>query len=118
MTPRDKFESKKGIALSGGRCIVCGWDKRDFKSEPLVEGAHVRPFRKTSDYDKFDNIVGLCPNHHTEYDVGNITIDPVSRLCICVDSKNSFHLKKIAGRVDHVKLGYFDYHKKHIFKKI
>lgn len=113
---RDKGESRKGINLSGNCCVICGWDKRNSKGELLVVGAHARPFRKISDYDRSDNIIGLCPNHHTEYDAGNFTIDPTNNQCIYVNQKDPFNLKGLVGRVDHVKQGYFDYHKKHIFQ--
>ena len=114
---RDKLESKKGISLSGNACVVCGWDEKNVKGESLVIGAHARPLRGTTDYDKRDNIFALCPNHHTEYDVGNLTIDPTNLLCIHINSKNPYHLKKIIGKVDHIQKGYFDYHRKNIFNK-
>ena len=114
---RDKLERKEGISLSGDCCIVCGWNEKNINGNILVIGAHVRPFESVSDYDKRDNIIGLCPNHHIEYDVGNITIDPVRFLCIHRDHKNPFHLKKIIGKINHIQKGYFDYHRKNIFNK-
>jgi len=116
MTYRNKTESKKGVHLSGDCCVICGWNKQNCKGELLVEGAHVRPFKNTFDYDKSDNIIGLCPNHHTEYDAGNLTIDPANNLCLHIDSKDVFNNKSIFGKVSHVKQGYLDYHRKHIFK--
>jgi|SRR3990167_9449825 len=113
---RDKTESEKGLFFSENCCVVCGWNKQNLKGESLVIGAHVRPFRNTPDYDKSDNIIGLCPNHHSEYDAGILTIDPLKKLSIHSDAKDSFHLKPIRGRVDHVKQGYFDYHLKHLFR--
>lgn len=115
MTYRNKQESDRGILLSENSCVICGWNHESWKGKSLVQGAHVRPFRNTPDYDKSDNIIGLCPNHHVEYDAGNLTIDPINNLCICVNSKDPFHLKKIVGKISHIKPGYFDYHKKHIF---
>lgn len=116
MMSRDKSESEKGISLSGNCCIMCGWKKKDSKGRLLVEGAHVRGFRNVSDYDKFDNIVGLCPNHHTEFDAGNIAIDPIKKVCFHINPKDEYHNKKIKGNIKHIKLGYFDYHNKHKFK--
>ena len=46
------------------KCVVCGWDHTDFKGAPLVEGAHVRPHSSGDEYDRKDNIIPLCPNHH------------------------------------------------------
>ena len=76
----------------------------------------MRGFRNTADYDRADNIVGMCPNHHTEYDNGNITIDFDKQMCIHRDPKDPFHHKKLVGSIRHIKPGYFDYHRVHIFR--
>lgn len=115
---RNKSESVKGISLSGNCCVICGWNKRDHKRRLLVEGAHVRKFRNVKDYDKFDNIIGLCPNHHTEFDVGNIGIDLKNKICVHIDLKDEYNYKKFVGKINHIKSGYFDYHNKHNFKGI
>lgn len=116
MPLRDKDESRKGILLSGNKCVVCGWHESDYAGRLLVQGAHARPFKNTSDYDKSDNIFGLCPNHHVEYDAGNFTIDTAARQCIHIDSNDVLHHKYLVGSIDHIQPGYFDYHKIHIFK--
>lgn len=116
MMYRAREESEEGIRLSGGVCVICGWNKKSPKGGSLLHGAHVRPFSNIPDYDKADNIIGLCPNHHVEYDAGSLTIDPVGGLCIHSNSEDTFHLKKIIGGIGHIKLGYFDYHKKHVFR--
>lgn len=113
---RDKQESQKGISLSGNCCVICGWNKKDNKGRSLVEGAHVRGFRNVSDYDKFDNLVGMCPNHHTEFDAGNIGIDPTKKICVHVNQKDESNGKKLFGKINHIQVGYFDYHNKHNFK--
>lgn len=117
MIPRDRSESRKGISIGGNACVVCGWHELDHAGRSLVEGAHARPFGNTIDYDKSDNIFGLCPNHHSEYDAGNFTIDPIAQQCIHADSKNLLHHKHLVGSVGHIQLGYFDYHRVHIFRK-
>lgn len=117
MTYRNKRESRKAIDLSGRRCVICGWKKCDYKGNLLLVGAHVRGFRNTSDYDRHDNIISLCPNHHAEFDAGNITIDPKTQICSHVDSTDPFHRKRIVGKISHVQIGYFDYHQKNTFKQ-
>lgn len=116
MPSRNKYESSKGIELSGEACVICGWNKKDDKNRSLVEGAHVRKFEKVSDYDKYDNIIALCPNHHTEFDAGYITINPINETCLSMDSKDEFHKRKIVGNIKHIQKGYFDHHHKNIFK--
>lgn len=57
-------------------CIVCGYDKH-------VEVSHIK---SVSDFDgntlisivnHIDNLVGLCPNHHWEYDEGFIKLENI-----------------------------------------
>jgi len=50
--------------------------KIDYKVSSLIEGAHVRQLNNQPDYDRSNNIIGLCPNHHIEFDHGNLKIDP------------------------------------------
>jgi len=45
-------------------CVVCG--------NPIIEYAHVIPYGVSQD-DSVNNLVVLCPNHHTRYDVGDIS---------------------------------------------
>ena len=116
MPSRDKSQSKKGIHLSGDNCVICGWNKKDYKGNSLVVGSHVRGFRNQMDYDNFDNIIALCPNHHIEFDRGNISIDPIKKICIHINKNDEGHGKKIIGKIDHIQKGYFYYHTNNIFK--
>lgn len=56
------------------KCIVCGYNKH-------VEIAHIRAVADFSDGDLLseinhpDNLVGLCPNHHWEFDNGLISLE-------------------------------------------
>ena len=60
---------------SGGekKCKVCGYDKH-------VEVCHIKSVSSFGDDDlitdinSFDNLIGLCPNHHWEFDNGYIEI--------------------------------------------
>ena len=117
MTSRDSTQSKKGVHLSGDKCVICGWDKKDPKGRSLVIGAHVRAFQKQRDYDRFDNIIALCPNHHLEFDRGCIAIDPLQEICIHINKGDEFNKKKILGNIKHVQPGHFDYHQKNVFNK-
>ena len=114
--PRNRDESRKGIKLSGSCCVICGWNKVDINGVLLVEGAHVRPFKNQSDLDTYENIIGLCPNHHVEFDRGNIAILPKKKIVIHIDKDDEYHLKKLVGNIDHIKEGYFSYHMRHVFK--
>lgn len=57
------------------KCAVCGYDKH-------VEVAHIKGVSEFEDEAKvreinsIDNLIGLCPNHHWEYDNGILDISP------------------------------------------
>ena len=46
-------------------CSICG--------NPLLEYAHIIPYEVSQD-NRPDNLVALCPNHHTEYDLDGFSI--------------------------------------------
>ena len=117
MTYRNRTESDKGIKLSNESCIICGWNEKDAKGNTLVEGAHIRQFNNTADYDKADNIVAMCPNHHIEFDVGNLMIDCAKRSYIRRNSDGTYAQNQLFGKVDHIQPGYFDYHKINVFER-
>lgn len=45
-------------------CVICG--------NPIIEYAHIIPYSKSQD-NSAKNLVVLCPNHHTRYDLGDIS---------------------------------------------
>lgn len=55
------------------KCHICGYDKH-------VEVAHIKAVSEFSDdtliseINSIDNLIGLCPNHHWEYDNGILKI--------------------------------------------
>lgn len=62
------------------KCCVCGWICKIDHQVFYSEAAHVRPLGFThSGPDSQENIVILCPNHHTELDNGILSIDPETR---------------------------------------
>lgn len=56
------------------KCKICGYDKH-------VEVCHIRSVSSYDDnnliteINSFENLVGLCPNHHWEFDNGHIDIN-------------------------------------------
>lgn len=55
------------------QCKICGYDKH-------VEVCHIKSVSSFEENDliveinSFENLVGLCPNHHWEFDNGHITL--------------------------------------------
>ena len=93
----------------GRKCIVCGWDHTDFKGVPLVEGAHVRPHRSGDEFDRQDNIIPLCPNHHTEFDHYNFYIDADTMKLVFFDSNSEFHGKDVSKEIYYIKREFIAY---------
>jgi len=93
LTPEQLVEVRKGLyrdtkmvekVKKGYRdtCQVCGLRLTDGKGKGYSEGAHIIPFAAVSaanrrDLDVKSNILILCPNHHTEFDLGALAIIPV-----------------------------------------
>ncbi|THG33270.1 YDG/SRA domain-containing protein [Naasia lichenicola] len=72
---RDTALSRKIKANYGFRCQVCGTAIEARGERLYAEGAHVRPLgRPHLGGDTFDNLLCLCPNHHTQLDLGGIVI--------------------------------------------
>ena len=109
MTYRNKSASEEGINRSGEKCVICGWAKRNAAGKSFVIGAHVRPFETGSEFDKADNIIGLCPNHHTEFDNYNFYVDPEDLTLHFRDSNDEYEGVCIEKNVRHIKKDYWAY---------
>lgn len=56
------------------RCQVCNTQLVGVGG-PYAEAAHIRPLGKPHDGpDTYENLICLCPNHHTLFDIGGFTI--------------------------------------------
>ena len=116
MISRNKVESDKGVALSGGKCIICGWDGRDYEGHSLVVGAHVRSFGSGHEFDNKNNIIALCPNHHAEFDGYAFTIDCETKKIIHIDPHNAINGLSVEDKIAHIKSQYLAYNQ-YQFKK-
>ncbi len=109
MISRHRIESDKGIALSGGNCIICGWNEHNYKGESLVIGAHVRAFESGHEFDHSDNIIALCPNHHAEYDGYAFTIDSKTKRIIHIDPNNPINGLSVKKKITHIQEKFLAY---------
>ena len=108
---RDPSLRQKAIDKSDSFCTVCGWTSKDREKNVLLEVAHVMPFDEFPEYDRLDNLIVLCPNHHTEFDRGLLTIDCDGTIHHA-EKTNELNGKRIVGSVDHIKPGFLDWHNK------
>ena len=116
MTYRNRSASIRGIELSGGKCIICDWVKYGLNGNSLVEGAHVRPYESGYEFDDYDNIIALCPNHHTEFDAFNFYIDPNTYTVHFRNSGEEYDGLMVKDKVKHIKKEYLAY-AKYIYDK-
>jgi 5-methylcytosine-specific restriction endonuclease McrA len=58
-------------------CQVCGDQRHGSGESQYAEGHHLKPLGNPHDGpDVPENILILCPNHHADFDYGNIRVDP------------------------------------------
>lgn len=72
---RDSAVSREVKAIYNFACQVCGTAIDGFEGRLYAEGAHVRPLgRPHLGADQLNNLLCLCPNHHTQLDSGGLFI--------------------------------------------
>jgi putative restriction endonuclease len=72
---RDTAVARAVKELYDFSCQICGVGLRGFEGRKYAEGAHVRPLgRPHLGADHLENLLCLCPNHHTQLDIGGILI--------------------------------------------
>ena len=109
MISRDTNASRKAIDYSKNRCVVCGWNKTTRNGNPLVEGAHIKPFCNDNSADVFCNIIALCPNHHTQFDRYLFYIDCETRKTVFFDTNDEYHDIDISNNIYYVEKKYLAY---------
>lgn len=59
------------------KCQICGASREGPNGKPYAEAHHIKPLgRPHEGPDEPENILVLCPNHHTDFDYGRLTVDP------------------------------------------
>jgi putative restriction endonuclease len=72
---RDTPLSRALKKLYKHQCQVCGLAIEGSEGRLYSEGAHVRPLgRPHLGADKLENLLNLCPNHHSQLDIGGLFI--------------------------------------------
>lgn len=108
---RNKEESREGIRLCGNACVICGWNKTNTRGMPLVEGAHVKPFINDKSCDNRNNIIALCPNHHTMFDNFLFYIDPNTYIAKFFYVDDEFNNVDLSNKIKYVRVEYLAYRK-------
>jgi HNH endonuclease len=100
------------------KCQICGTQIPLPGGRVYAEGHHLRPLG--GDHcgpDIRENILILCPNHHTEFDYGAIAIDPKTMMVVHVDSHDQHHMKGLAYHRDDISADALNYHHSRFFGK-
>lgn len=113
---RNKYESLKSVKLCENRCVICNWCEFDRNGSPLVEGAHVKPWKSDENADNFDNIIALCPNHHRQFDSLLFYINPQTLHTVFRDTSSPYHDIDLSGRIGYIKREYLAY-RQYMFEK-
>ncbi|QNE34936.1 HNH endonuclease [Leifsonia shinshuensis] len=72
---RDSAASRRVKATYANACQICGTCLVGVAGRRYSEGAHVRPLgRPHLGPDDESNILCLCPNHHTQFDIGGLFV--------------------------------------------
>lgn len=99
---RDSALSRELKALYAHSCQVCGTSIPGIGERLYSEGAHVRPLgRPHLGADLIDNLLCLCPNHHTELDLGGMVILEDFSLALTSDLKPFAELSFTRGHSLH-----------------
>ncbi len=72
---RDTGKSKLLKKIYGNKCQICSYSFPEYAEPGYSEIHHVWPMADNGD-DDFDNMLVLCPNHHTEFDFRIIRFNP------------------------------------------
>ena len=71
---RDSVLVKKLKKLYGNRCQICGFTFEYAKGKFYSEVHHYKPLDEDGS-DSMDNMIVVCPNHHSQFDYKMIAID-------------------------------------------
>lgn len=93
------------------QCQLCGERRQRTPSESYAEGHHLHPLGdEPPGPDTEDNIVILCPNHHSDFDYGMVRID-VETLTVNHAYDDGVDGKRLTLRDDHsLNTDYLKYH--------
>lgn len=96
---RDTAMSRAIKELYNYTCQVCGVQIDAFEGRLYAEGAHIRPLgRPHLGQDSRDNLLCLCPNHHTQLDVGGMLI---SDDMVAISANSHREIGQLQWRRDH-----------------
>lgn len=108
---RDTALSREVKAMYSHKCQVCQTSIPGLGERLYSEGAHVKPLgRPHLGADLLDNILCLCPNHHTQLDIGGMVILDDLSVARTIDYKPFTELRFAKGH--HIEVSNAKYHRR------
>lgn len=115
-TVRDTKMVKEMKKKYSNRCQICGKKITLPNGKEYSEGHHLKKLGGVhKGPDTSDNIIVLCPYHHTEFDYGAIAIEPDDKLIKHIDASNEFNNKELKYSRGDLSKEYLKYHYEMIF---
>jgi len=107
---RDTAMAREIKKLYDHSCQICGTQIGTFEGRAYSEGAHVRPLgRPHLGRDDASNLLSLCPNHHSQLDLGGLFI---SDEMVAFDANTGAAVSELRWRKRHrVDLSNVAYHR-------
>lgn len=116
---RDTDLSRLTKSENNWKCQICGKSILLPNGYYYSEGHHLKPLGgEHQGPDIKENIIIVCPNHHTEFDYGSIAINPNTNLIEHIDETNEFHKKELAYQRTNINNEFIFYHYKKRFNKL
>lgn len=116
---RDTKLSKATKKENSWKCQICGTSLYLPNGYYYAEGHHLQPLGGEHEGpDVKENIIILCPNHHSEFDYGSIAINPETNLTEHLDVKNEYHNKSLYYERKDLGKEFLIYHYNQRFKKL
>ncbi|MFI9258795.1 YDG/SRA domain-containing protein [Streptomyces sioyaensis] len=92
-------------------CQVCGL-RIETPTGAYAEAAHIQPLGHPHDGpDEIDNVLCLCPNHHTAFDFGMLIINDDRTVTQRGSEPRTYQLRETPGHA--IKAEYLAYHRNH-----
>jgi len=96
------------------QCQICGETIEISPGNFLSEVHHIKPLGEHNGADVMSNMIVLCPNHHSMFDRGAITIDIDKKVVIHFNPANPLNNKQIELKHE-INASYIAFHNMNIF---
>ncbi|MFD0870723.1 HNH endonuclease [Paenibacillus residui] len=112
---RSKILVQQLKTLYNDYCQICGTRIDLGEGESMSEVHHIQPLGSHNGPDIAENMIVVCPNDHTLFDRGAITVDLERECVIHINSENLLHGRKLLSK-HKINSKFVEYHNTFIYK--